>query len=865
MNRTLQRIVIAAVAGLMLTSSAWGYSYFVYFAGRTAPFTPIPEKFDLSLLPNKTVRYFISDQGPTAYPPGDDFTGLVSQIQLAAKAWNDVASSDLRLAFGGFEAPGTPQSAAGIDVVFDPDLPPGLLGQTFTTPAQNIAPGAAFVPLTRSTVHLPSNLQNFPAAYGPMPSYGEELFLVITHELGHALGLQHTFTSGVMSTESTRGTTKAAPLSPDDVAGISALYPTGSFLANSGTITGQVTTGGNPVNMASVVAISPNGPAISALTNPDGTFTISGIPAGLGYYIYAHPIPPAGLSQAWPGGVIPESDMNGNYFAPAGPFVTQFYPGVQDPTQATSLYLNPGDVKTVNFNVRAKSSYGISTVTMYSYYGNNPVHPTVGAAVSSNGSPQSQGVVATGSGLVNGNSVTPGLNINVLGSAGAAVVPGSTKFYTSPYLLFYLQPTFGFSPGARHLVFSANNDIYVLPAGFMLVDNPPPSVTSVTPTFDSNGNRAALVAGSNFDATTRILFNGAQAAILQRNSDGSLLVTPPPGPNSYQANIEAMNGDGQISLYLNPTPPTFIYDGSSAPSLTITPSALTAGSEAMVEIDGFNVNFAATDTTVGFGSSDIAIRKLWTLPPDGTHPYSRILANVSVNAAAPGTTTEVTTATGLQLVNAQSAFQILPAVAKQIVITPPVTNTVTGLTGAWPGSTAVANVSNLNVPASSLIVTLSPVSDPGLVSNATVLSVANGRMTFQIPTGLPVGPAVLNLQIQDGQTAPPILMTIAPLPPQISAVYSSANVVADTTHPAHPNSVLALAITGLGVASTPPDPSTVHVNVGGVDHIAYSTAAQNGAVLVQINLSASVPTGDQVPVIVTYNNEPSQPVYIPVH
>jgi hypothetical protein len=54
------------------------------------------------------------------------------------------------------------------------------------------------------------------------------------------------------------------------------------------------------------------------------------------------------------------------------------------------------------------------------------------------------------------------------------------------------------------------------------------------------------------------------------------------------------------------------------------------------------------------------------------------------------------------------------------------------------------------------------------------------------------------------------------------------------------------------------------VNAGGVDHTAGSVGAAAGGVLVQFNLSNSVPVGTQVPVTVSHAGATSQPVTIPV-
>src|SRR3954451_22730662 len=97
MKISVRRAAVLALCILAATSVSSAYYHFVRYNTRTGPFTPIYEKFDLNALPNKTIPYFISAQAQVQLAPTDSYTGIVSQIRAAAKVWNDVDSSDLRL------------------------------------------------------------------------------------------------------------------------------------------------------------------------------------------------------------------------------------------------------------------------------------------------------------------------------------------------------------------------------------------------------------------------------------------------------------------------------------------------------------------------------------------------------------------------------------------------------------------------------------------------------------------------------------------------------------------------------------------------------------------------------------------------
>ena len=83
----------------------------------------------------------------------------------------------------------------------------------------------------------------------------------------------------------------------------------------------------------------------------------------------------------------------------------------------------------------------------------------------------------------------------------------------------------------------------------------------------------------------------------------------------------ALNSDGQSSLYVEQTPPTFTYDPAPAPSLVVSPSVLTPGSSITVSVTGTNTNFIdpnanpVTGSLVGFGTSDVVVQQVTVQSP----------------------------------------------------------------------------------------------------------------------------------------------------------------------------------------------------------------------------------------------------------
>jgi hypothetical protein len=836
------------MAALMAAGPAQAYYHYIYYASRVGNFNPIPAQFNLAALPYSTVSIFVDDNGPSTFYPNDTFGSVLGELKSAAAAWNAVPNSALRVAFGGLETAGQAANTPGIEVEFS-ELPPGLLGlgtpNLPATPTLTTAGGQTFVAIQRGVVILSNNTN-----LGSGPSSTEQYFTTAVHEIGHALGLQHTWTASAMSQGVIRNTDRARPIDADDMASLLVLYGNTGWQQNYATITGNVQlANGTGVSLASVVAIPAEGPAVSTLTNPDGSFTIMGLPPNT-YQVYVHPLPPDALASSE--GLLVPTDLSGVPFSASAPFTATFYPnGLLSPQFAQPFSPGAAGTAFVPFVVQprtAVTAYDLITLSYLvghtytssppaNYVSVTPAYETVSQAemlVYSEGAPSGGGSTAVPQSVTLLGGFSPAVSC----AADNSIAPCFIPYDSTVGLFSYFVPPPSPGTGPRHLVYTYANDMFVLPDAVVLVNNGPPYIDAVT----GNADGSVTVTGGNFGPDSRVFFDGLSAVSTLNNTAGAITATPPASSNGQVATVTVFNSDGQNSSFYDAASvgsgPTYSLPASGTPTVFVGPlPALSAGSSGLLTINGVATHFVSGQVTVGFGSSDIAVNNVWVLSP------TELAVNVSVAAGAAIGATEISVVSGYQVMTLPGGFQILPANPGPPVIGA-VVNTASTTT-LTPGTVGTIYGANLTSASNGVQLTL---------SGAPVLLFYSspGQINFLVPAGFPTGPATLT--VSNGSGTVSYGVAIANLPPTIQSVV-------DLTDPGStpgPGDILAVQVTGLD-PTVVTNTSRVQVTVSGIAMPMVSVAPGQ----IQFVLDQSF-AGSPVPIAVVVDGAAALPYTLTV-
>ncbi len=829
----VRSLILLAAAVILVGGPAEAYYHYTYYY-RTSPFFPMQAKFDLNRLYNNTLYFTVADNGPSIFAPNDSFGSVLAEVKQALAAWNSVQSSSLRVAFGGLQPAGQTSNTPSAEIVFQ-NLGPGVIGlASVNLPATPVFTGQ-FVAIGHSQVMLTSN-----TSLQPGPSYTEGFFTTAVHEIGHAMGLQHTWTASAMSQGTIRNTSRARPIDADDMAGLSLLYPAANWTAAFGTISGRVLyNNGTAVALASVVAIPNSGPAVSTLTNPDGSYTIVGLPPNT-YQLYVHPLPPDAVVPGGEGLQLPYYD-NGQQIPATGSFRTVFFPGVQDPAQAVQYPVSAGSsYSNQNFTVQPASAVPTYNVQTWSYvdpvtraYPFQTSQTFLGVTPAFIDETQSAAyiVALTSSGTP---SIPLPQSVNLLG-VGAA----SFAMYTSsagPTLAMSFAPSPAAGLGPRHLVLNFGSDIYVLPDAVDMVQKGPPVVNAI----NANGDGTVTLLGAGFGPDSRVYFDGMPAVASFNPGSNSITATPPAAPGGQVSVVAVYNSDAQNSLFIQSlNPPTYTYPPNPAPQIQSITSPLPsplfgAPLAAKVDIVTSGTQFVDGQVAVGFGSSDVTVTKVWVLGP--THLAVDALVSPQV---ASGSLT-VSIVSGMQVMEQTGALQIqsLGAVPQIDTVLNGVTN---GPTPIYQGNVGVIYGQNLGQSINTVQLTVNGTASPIVYASPT-------QINFLSPPGVGPGPATLVLN--NGSNTATLEIQVAAVPPSITGISGPSQGFVT------PGDVLTLALAGLD-PTLAANPSRLQVTFAGLP----MTVTQIGAGQVQVVDLQSF-GGTQVPVVVWVDGAPSAPVMI---
>ncbi len=276
----MKALAVALAIVLAAPNAAFAY---LKFSARTLRGNTVTLKWTAT-----PIRWFVTERAA----PGVTAAEFQTAMARAFATWEGVPSATISFQFGGF---------TGAEPFEDDDR--SVLGFQDRPELERVLGATGFVvdtltgEIVESDVFFNRTFEWSTASAGAAGRFDLESTAV--HEIGHVLGLGHSAlgetellptggrrviaSSAVMFPISLgRGNTADRELQPDDIAGVSDLYPDANHRSRTGAARGRVTKNGEPVFGAHVVTFNPEtGDLIGGFSiNEDGEFEITGLTPG---------------------------------------------------------------------------------------------------------------------------------------------------------------------------------------------------------------------------------------------------------------------------------------------------------------------------------------------------------------------------------------------------------------------------------------------------------------------------------------------------------------------------------------------------------------------------------------------------------
>ena len=284
----MKRLIILS---LLTLSSAFGYITQTLSTGGQNYTIKRANATDMTYYLNDQVTTSLTSGGKSVFSPGSN---PAAAAQAAIAAWNSVSTANIH--FNAVTSTSTVHDASDCKNVIAFASSPGDITAVGGALAVTMTAYSVSGPVCGgSTDATPGTIYDADIVFSPAIAFSTDKTAntidfqsVLTHELGHSMGANHSEVVGsTMFWNTSFNQYNQRRPSSDDIGFVSSVYPAAS--ANPGTLRGAIgLPDGSPVKYGLVTAIDRTaGTTYGALTGADGAFSIT-VPAG-SYIVYAEP------------------------------------------------------------------------------------------------------------------------------------------------------------------------------------------------------------------------------------------------------------------------------------------------------------------------------------------------------------------------------------------------------------------------------------------------------------------------------------------------------------------------------------------------------------------------------------------------